>query len=443
MHNHIVVKKKIGSFKKKIEVSSDKSISIRCILLASIAIGKSNISNLLESEDLTSTLKAIKKLGINYKKKKNVYEIEGFGLNGYNTKRRLTINAGNSGTLGRLLCGLLVKAENKIKLIGDKSLSKRDFSRVEPLKLFGVNIKSKNGHLPVEIKGTEFLRPINFTEIKGSSQIKTCLIFCALNTPGTTVIKSKKSRNHTELLLKYLKYPIKVKSKGAYDLIEVSGLQQFKSFDYNVPGDPSSAAYPIVLTLLSKNSEILIENVLVSDSRIGLIKVLRMMGASSKYIKFEKKRNYFGEKVANIRVRSCSTLKGITVPSGLNSFLIDEFPLLFLLAIKSKNQTICKNISELNAKESPRLKITSKILTQMGVKNVCTENSIKIYGNPDLDLKNKKIEVKDYLDHRIVMFSFLAANIFSGSWKIHGKKNVQSSFPTFYKLMSKIGSKFK
>ena len=169
MKNIVTITKKINNFNKKIKVSSDKSLSIRCVLLSSIAIGTSRLSNLLESEDVLNALKAIKKLGINYKKKKNFFEIEGFGFNGYNTKKKITIYAGNSGTLARLLCGLLVKAENKIRLIGDKSLSKRDFSRLEFLKLFGVNIKNKNGFLPVEIQGSKFLRPAKIIEKLGSA----------------------------------------------------------------------------------------------------------------------------------------------------------------------------------------------------------------------------------------------------------------------------------
>ena len=161
MANHIFIKNKLSNFKQKIKVSSDKSISIRSILLASQAVGVSKITNLLESEDVLNTLKAIKKLGINYKKKNNVYSIYGFGLNGFNLKKNTTINAGNSGTLARLILGLLVKSKYKIKLIGDKSLSKRDFSRViKPLRYFGVNIKSKRNLLPLQIIGTNFLRPI-------------------------------------------------------------------------------------------------------------------------------------------------------------------------------------------------------------------------------------------------------------------------------------------
>ena len=213
--NHIFINRKVKSFKKKIRVSSDKSISIRSVLLASQAVGISKISNLLESEDVINALKTIKKLGINYTKKRGIYHIEGFGLNGFNIKKKININAGNSGTLARLILGLLVKSKHKVTLIGDKSLSKRDFSRViKPLRLFGVNIKSKNNKLPIELSGSDFLRPITYYENIGSAQVKSCILLSALNTPGTTVIKSKKSRNHTELMLKFLNYPIKIQKKN-------------------------------------------------------------------------------------------------------------------------------------------------------------------------------------------------------------------------------------
>ena len=214
MPSQILINKKISPFKKKIEVGSDKSLSIRTVLLASQAIGKSKIYNLLESEDVINTLKAIKKLGIKYKKKGNVYEIYGYGLNNFEPKNNTIINAGNSGTLGRLILGLLVKCEKKIKLVGDKSLSKRDFSRItEPLKSFGANIKSNRNFLPVEIQGSSFLRPINYIENKGSAQCKSAVMLAALNTPGTTIIKAKKSRDHTERLFKNLNISIKLKKK--------------------------------------------------------------------------------------------------------------------------------------------------------------------------------------------------------------------------------------
>ena len=214
MSNYILINSKIETFKKKMNVVSDKSISIRSILLASQAVGVSKISNLLESEDVINALKTIKKLGIGYQKKNNIYHIQGYGLNGFDFKKKVTINAGNSGTLARLILGLLVKAKYKVKIIGDKSLSKRDFSRViKPLELFGVNFKSNNNKLPIEILGTEYLRPINYLENIGSAQVKSCIILASLNTPGTTIINAKTSRNHTELMLKFLNYPLKIKKK--------------------------------------------------------------------------------------------------------------------------------------------------------------------------------------------------------------------------------------
>ena len=180
MPKHIYINKKIDPFNKTIQVTSDKSLSIRTVLLASQAIGISKISNLLESEDVLNALKMIKKLGVNYKKTKNFYEIYGFGLNSFNPKNNTVINAGNSGTLGRLILSLLIKTNKKIKLIGDKSLSKRDFSRVTaPLKLFGANIKSRNNSLPIHIQGTEFLRLLIILKKKEVLNVK--VVLCLLH----------------------------------------------------------------------------------------------------------------------------------------------------------------------------------------------------------------------------------------------------------------------
>ena len=214
MGKYLQINQKINSFNKIIEVSGDKSISIRCVLMASQAIGLSKIYNLLESEDVMNALKAIKKLGISYKKKNNYFEIEGLGLSGYLTKKKVEINAGNSGTLARLILGLLVNVNNYVSITGDNSLRKRDFSRVtKPLLNFGVNIKSKNNKLPVRIIGSEYLRPINYFEKLGSAQCKSAVMLASLKSPGITNIKAKKSRDHTELLFKSLNIPINIKKK--------------------------------------------------------------------------------------------------------------------------------------------------------------------------------------------------------------------------------------
>ena len=213
MAKPIYISKIIKKFKKKIKVNGDKSLSIRWALMASQAIGKSRAYNLLKSEDVLSTLNCLKKLGIKITFKNKYCEIKGNGINSFIYKNNLTINAGNSGTLGRLILALLIKSPKKIKLIGDKSLSKRDFARViDPLKKFGAIFYPKNKNtLPIYIKGSDFIRPINYFESKGSAQCKSSVMLAALNAPGKTIIKAKKSRNHTEILFKNLKIPIKVK----------------------------------------------------------------------------------------------------------------------------------------------------------------------------------------------------------------------------------------
>ena len=439
MKNHIKINNSIKPFNKQIDVSGDKSISIRCVLMASQAIGKSRIYNLLESEDVINALNSIKKLGIKFKKKKNYYEIYGYGINGYRTNKNTTINAGNSGTLARLILGLLINSKKKIKIIGDKSLSKRDFSRVaEPLKLFGAKTISYKKSLPVEITGSEFLRPIKYVEKLGSAQCKSSVMLGAIKTPGTTIIKAKKSRNHTELIFEFLKIPIKFKKKKQYDLIEVTGPANFSGFKYIVPGDISSSAFFIVLTLLSKKSKIVLRNINVNSSRIGIIKILNRMNAN---ISLKNKRFYNGEKIADIIVESRKNLVSINCPKNLNSSAIDEFLVIFLVAAKAKGISIFRNLSELNNKESPRLEIALKFLKQIGVRFLRKSDDIKIYGNPNLKLDDEYL-IKDFRkDHRVFMMSCIAALTFGGKWKIEDKNSINTSFPIFLKLLKKLGAK--
>ena len=437
MKNQIKIESPIKPFKKQIEVSSDKSLSIRCLLLSSIALGKSKIYNLLESEDVTSCLQSVKRLGVSFKKKKNYYEINGLGLGSFEcNKKNLTINAGNSGTFARLILGLLVDTNKQIKIIGDKSLSKRDFSRVSnPLSLFGANIITNNKKLPVRINGSTFLRPIKYFEKLGSAQCKSAVMLAALKTHGLTKIKAKKSRDHTELLLKYLRVPIKVKKNKSYDLIKIKKINQINHLNYKIPGDLSSCAFFIVLTVLSEKSKLFIKNINVNPTRIGLIKILKKMGAS---INILNRKIYKGEIVADIFVKSSKNLKGINCPANLNSSAIDEFLVIFLIAAKSKGVSFFKNLSELNEKESPRLKWGSKILSNIGIKNTVTKNSIKIFGNPKVKI-NKKIKIKGFLkDHRVFMMSVIAALTFGGKWEINDLDSIKTSFPSFLKTLNSI-----
>ena len=214
MKNFVRISQPIRPFNKNLVIEGDKSLSIRWALLASQASGKSKSLNLLKSEDVIHTLQCLKKLGVRVRQSKNFCEITGNGLNNFKYKKNLVLNAGNSGTLGRLLIGLLVHSNKRIKIIGDKSLSRRDFQRVtKPLSGFGAKFKTNSGRLPIYINGTNKPRPISFYENKGSAQSKSSIMLAALNTKGITKIKAKKSRNHTELLFKHLNLPIKINKK--------------------------------------------------------------------------------------------------------------------------------------------------------------------------------------------------------------------------------------
>lgn len=437
MTNSIVIKKKLKNFNKEIIVSGDKSLSIRWVLFASLASGNSKAQNLLISEDVKAAIKTVRKLGIKVILNNKFCKIFGKGINGFNYKRNLTLNAENSGTLGRLILGFLINTTKPIKLIGDKSLSTRDFKRIsDPLSKFGGVFKLKNKkNLPLTIYESKNLRPISYLENRGSAQCKSAVIFAGMRTSGTTLIKAKKSRNHTELMCKYLKLPVTVENKKNYDLIKVKKVKEIKPFDYKIPSDISSSAFFIILTALSKNSKLLIKDVNINPTRIGIISILKKMGVN---IIFQNQKTYKGEKLADIKIEGGKKLKAINCPANLNSGAIDEFLVIFLVAAKAKGISYFKDLAELNQKESPRLKWGAKILNMMGVKNIVTNSSIKIYGNPNLEIR-KKIIIKNYLkDHRVFMTSVIASLSFGGEWHIYDKDSIKTSFPNFLKIINEL-----
>ena len=440
MSQLIILKKKIKRFDKEISIPGDKSLSIRWILFSSLANGISKSKNLLISEDTLAAINVVKKLGIKVILTKKFCKIYGKGINGYKYIDNMSLDAKNSGTLGRLILGLIINSTKKIKLIGDVSLSKRDFKRVtDPLSKFGAYFKmSKNNGLPLIIKGSKYLKPIKYFEKKGSAQCKSSIIFAAMRTEGKTIIKAKKSRSHTEILCKYLKLPLKVRSKKNFDLIEVSKVERISSLNYNIPSDISSASFFLALTALSNNSKLLIKNVNINPNRIGIVSIFRKMGIT---INFRNKRIYKGEKIADIFTCSPKNIRPINCPVNLNSSAIDEFLVIFLtVAAKAKGVSYFKNLSELNQKESPRLKWAEKILKMMGIKTVTTKSSIKIFGNPNLKI-DRKIVIKNYLkDHRVFMASMIAALSFENKkgWYIHDKDSIKTSFPNFLEVIERL-----
>ena len=441
MKNIISINQSINGFKKNvITVDGDKSLSIRFILLSSLSTGKCIATNLLKSADVISAISNIKKLGINIRLKDKSCEVTGKGLNGYKFSNNLILNAGNSGTTARLICSVLINSTKWIKITGDQSLKRRDMQRIiKPLKLFGVKFKNNNKTLPISLMGTKFVKPIKFTEKLGSAQVKSAVMIAALKTKGKTKLKCLPSRDHTELMFKnVLKIPINISKKKNYDNIEIDGLKKFKPFNYNIPGDISSASFFIVLTLLTKKSSLKIKNVNVNPTRIGIINVLNMMGSK---IKFFNKRYYKGEKISDIYVKANKNLKGINLNPKLNSAAIDEFLLIFLIASICKGVSTFKNLGELNKKESKRLDWGIKILRMMKIKvKKINNNGLKIWGQPNLKLK-KNFVIKDYLkDHRIFMMSTIAALSLGGNWRIHNSDCFKTSFPRFLKILKTLGA---
>lgn len=426
---------------KSIELPGDKSISIRFLILSSMASGTSEARNLLKSEDTQSTINSLRKLGIKIILKKNKCKVYGKGLNGYKYKKNLILNAGNSGTCARLILPTLIDTDYKIKITGDESLCKRDMTRIiVPLKKFGANIKDNKGLLPIVIDKPTKRKPINYFEKLGSAQCKSAVMIAALKTKGTTTLKCKKSRNHSELMFKnVLNVPMSLKETKKFDFIKIKGQKNLKSFKYNVPSDISSASFFIALTLLVKNSKLILKNINTNNSRIGFIRILNMMGAN---IELRNKRIIKGEQVSDIYVKYVNKLKSINLNPILNSSAIDEFLLVFIIAAVSKGISKFNNLSELNKKESKRLDWGIKILKLMGIKVIKLKNDgIKIWGNPNLKIK-KEIIIKNFLkDHRIFMVCVVAGLALGGKWKIHNPESVKTSFPQFFKIIKRVGGK--
>tara|TARA_Y100000590_G_C15681372_1_gene999936 strand:- start:299 stop:1642 length:1344 start_codon:yes stop_codon:yes gene_type:complete len=444
MPRPIVINKTIKKFNSEITtIPGDKSVSIRTILLSSMALGKSKVKCLPQSEDVESAIKCCKKLGIQIKRKKNVTEIYGKGINGFFYKKNILLDAGNSATVARAIMGCLIRSPYKIKLIGDASLVKRDMSRIiAPLQEFGAAFyPKKKKTLPIYIKGTNFVRPISWKNSIGSAQVNTAISLAALNSPGETIIKTKRCRDHTEKLFKHLKIPIKIKKEKKYDLIRIKRPKKINSFDYNVPSDPSSAAFFVMLTILSKNSSILIKNCLINENRIGFYKIAKKMGAK---IIFRNRRIKKKEKIADIYCESTKKLKSINLSKNFNnSSMIDEFNSLFILASFSQGISTFKGLEQLNQKESKRLDWGFKILKMIGVKTKKIDHDgIKIYGNPKLKL-NKKYVIKNYMkDHRIAMNAIILALAKGGLFCIHDYKCINTSFPNFLKIIKFLGGKY-
>ena len=437
---NIVIRKKIDQFNKVIKVDSDKSISIRSLLIGSISQNVSKITNILKSEDVFSTIECLKKLGIKIVKKKTGYYVYGQGLGSFRAKTNTKLNFGNSGTLARLMIGLLTTTPKiNLFLTGDHSLKKRSMKKLIVLmSKFGAQFKPKNKfHFPIKIISSEIPLGIKY-ESGVSAQLKSAVMLAGLNSYGITeIIQKEISRDHTEKMISHNKDVVKVMNN--IDKIKINGKKTLKSINVNVFGDPSSAAFFCALTLLKKKSSLKILNVGLNPTRTGFYHLLKRHGAK---IKFENLKKNNNEIYGNI-VISHSKLKPIKASRKYYVNSTDEYPILFILAALTKGVSIFKGIRDLANKESNRITEMQNILNQIGIKNISSEDELKIFGKGLLDMSNKRVTVKNLGDHRICMASFVLAILTGARTRIKNFETVNTSSPSFLKIMKFLGASFE
>ena len=406
-----------------ISVPGDKSITHRAIMLGALSDGELKISNGLLSEDCMRTLVAFRELGIDILIDNNIITIFGKGLNGL-SKTKSQINAGNSGTMARLLSGILSTQHFNSSMSGDESLVTRPMGRIiEPLESFGALIQSKDQKLPMNFKSSDIMKPIKYHSPIPSAQVKSSLILAALHIKGESIISEDiRTRDHTERLLKYMEYPILVDN----ETITLKGCKNIIAKDIEVPSDISSAAFFIVAALIKKGSDITLTNIGVNPLRTGIIDILLKMGAN---IKLTNCRTICNEPVADIKVKY-SQLKPINISGDIISRLIDELPILFIACATCNGLSLIENICELRYKESDRIEAMENGLKKLGITIVSTEDSMKITGGT---FSGGIID--SYGDHRIAMSFLIAGLVSKKPITVLNTSNINTSFPNFEDIL--------
>lgn len=394
---------KINKINGELYLPGDKSISHRSVMFASMAEGKSIIKNLSFGEDVKSTSRCFKELGVEINHFENHTEVIGKGFKGFK-KPKGELDCGNSGTTVRLISSILSPQNFESMLIGDESLSKRPMKRViEPLSLMGVSINSNNGFLPLEINPVECIKPISYELQVASAQVKSALLLCGLHSEEPSfIIEAKETRDHTERIL-----GLPVKVENGKRIIESSKKYYPQAKEYFVPSDISTAAFFMILTLLSKDSELLIKNVSLNPSRTGIITVLQKMSGN---IEIVNRQSSSGEDYGDLLIKS-SNLVNIEIPSEIIPNIIDEIPILAIAGIFAEGKFKISEADELRVKESDRIKSMVYNLQLLGINVKETTDGFE-FENNRTDFETKAFESFD--DHRIAMafavFSLLNKN---------------------------------
>jgi 3-phosphoshikimate 1-carboxyvinyltransferase len=420
-----------------ITVPGDKSISHRALMIGALAVGETTITGLLEGEDVLATARAMQQLGAEIEQQDNVWQVYGRGIGGL-IEPSAVLDLGNSGTAARLLMGVLASHELSATLTGDPSLSSRPMERVMgPLRNIGAEFVARSGgKLPITITGTGMALPGDETLKVASAQVKSAILLAGLNAQGNTiVVEPQPSRDHTEKMLSFFGADISVEeiADGARR-ITLIGQPEITGQDIAVPGDISSAAFPIVAALITPGSDLTIENVGINPLRAGVLASLQEMGAE---IEILNERDTAGEPIADLHVRA-SELTGATIPADRAPSMIDEYPILAVAAACAKGTSVFEGIGELQVKESDRLAAMASGLKECGVETEATQDTLTVHGTGAAPQGG--VTIASRLDHRIAMSYLVLGMASQKTITVDDGGPIETSFPGFLDLMNGLGA---
>lgn len=431
---------KCGPLKGEAHVPGDKSISHRSLILGAMAVGETRITGLLEGEDVLDTGKAMRAFGAEViDHGGGEWSVHGVGVGGF-AEPDGVIDCGNSGTGVRLIMGAMATTPITATFIGDASLNSRPMARVtDPLALFGAqSVGRQGGRLPMTIVGAEEPVPVRYATPVPSAQVKSAVLLAGLNAPGQTVVIEKEAtRDHTERMLQGFGAELTVEETEEGRVITLTGQPELTPQDITVPRDPSSAAFPVCAALITEGSDVLVPNIGLNPTRAGLFETLREMGADLTY---ENARTEGGEPMADLRARFSPNMKGIEVPPARAASMIDEYPVLSVVAANAEGPTVMRGVKELRVKESDRIDAMATGLRANGVEVEDGPDWWIVHGRGMGGVKGGA-EVASHLDHRIAMSFLILGMSTQKPVRVDDAAPIATSFPVFEPLMAQLGAK--
>jgi len=434
--------KRVTNLRGQAKVPGDKSISHRSLILGALSVGQTKIHGLLEGQDVIDTAKAMSSFGALVEKHENGYwTVDGFGVGGFAEPEKV-IDCGNSGTGVRLIMGAMSTTNITATFTGDASLNRRPMARItEPLNLFGAKTYGRrHGKLPITVVGAASAVPITYQTPVASAQIKSSVLFAGLNTAGETiVIEKEKTRDHTERMLQGFGAEVETETTSTGHMVRIKGYPELLPQEIKVPRDPSSAAFPVCAALITEGSDVLVPNIGLNPTRSGLFETLREMNAN---ITFENESFQGGEPVADIRAKFSPNMIGIDVPPERAASMIDEYPILSVVASFAKGKTLMREVNELRVKESDRIDAMAKGLRSNGLSIEEGEDWWSVEGREIDGVKGGGL-CETFLDHRIAMSFLILGMASKNSVKIDDSSPITTSFPIFESLMAELGANFQ